>query len=238
MKLVLVLLCTFVFGLASGIALSSPVSPSGTSPDVVGHQLHRSESSKDKVRSVHPSIFSRLKRLEHQLKILTSQVQSHHSQRDDGQSSARPPAGPTEQPEGAKDVTSIFQDEIQSEGSEVRQAVGQIVRDEFQNMRSEWSAFRDARHEVRDEALLQAFAMTANLEPDERSTLAGLLTSERNEVGALRRKARETFDVKAGRESTRSRRLETDQAIKDLLGAERSESWQRLRESRRPPWRR
>jgi hypothetical protein len=65
-----------------------------------------------------------------------------------------------------------------------------------------------------------------------------ILSSEREEIGALRRKARETFDVKGGRESSRERRMQTDEAARELLGADRFEDWLQLRQKRRPPWRR
>ena len=42
------------------------------------------------------------------------------------------------------------------ESSSLRVDVSQLVKDEFTHMKSEWRAFRRARHEIRDEVFLNS----------------------------------------------------------------------------------
>jgi hypothetical protein len=236
MKLVFALSSIFVLGLVSGMALSSaaPIAkiPAGNPQPVVDRA-----SSSSKETTVHSSLLYRIGRLEHQVKLLTNRLEglkSHHlSVSQSAQNGGKENAVRT-----SDEVFDLLKTAMELETSEVRQTVGEIVRDEFRNMRTEWGAFRNARRELREEELLDELSSKTEVDERERNTMVEILQRERLEIGDLRRKSRETFDIKGGRDATKARRLETDKEIKTLLGAERSVLWKRIRESRRPPWRR
>ena len=149
------------------------------------------------------------------------------------------PDGTRHKPRGAMEAgVADIVESLRSSDSEVRNEVTQIVRDEFQNMRSEWRAYRNVRGEVRDEEFLRDLSDRIELSESERDSLSQLLIEERTKRGEIRRKARETFDIRTARDEGKMLRAATEERAKKLLGEQRYEKWQSLREERRPPWRR
>ena len=138
----------------------------------------------------------------------------------------------------SSELTTAVTDALQDADSPLRTEVAQVVQDEFANMRSEWRAYRKARHEIRDEELIAALSAQVDISDRERSQLEGLLTDERRKIGEIRTKARETFDVRGAREQRREVHRQTDEAVLELLGTDGFESWKEIRGKRRPPWRR
>ena len=133
------------------------------------------------------------------------------------------------------DVSNVIGGLLQDVDSTARRAVNQIVRDEFENIRSEWMAFRAARYEARDEELLDELAGQIDLDEDERSRIYDLLEEERKAIGEVRKDARKDFDIRGGRQRSKALRFETDVKVRALLGEERSDTWQRLRKAQARP---
>lgn len=237
MKPLFVSVVAFVVGIAAGIAFcQTDVSSVEASDQMTRESAGR--SSTEGARAVHASVLNRITRLEHQVKILTARLGQIRSDTNEAKQASAQAAQEAPSLPAAKAIGKRFQTEIEAEGSVVRQAVGQIVRDEFKNMRSEWGAFRKARGELRDEEFIEELSGIAELNSEEKASIESMLATEREELRALRRKSRETFDIKGGRDSAKSRKEATDEEARALLGDERFDGWERLRERRQPPWRR
>ena len=135
-------------------------------------------------------------------------------------------------------LVTLVGEAIRDESSSLRADVSQVVKDEFDNMRSEWRAFRKARHEIRDEEFLISLMKVVDLGDSERAQLDGLLADERLKIVEIRAKARETFDIRSARERRQELRDDTDERALEVLGSDDYEAWKELRQQRRGPGRR
>ncbi|MGB0648394.1 MAG: hypothetical protein ACPGQS_14515, partial [Bradymonadia bacterium] len=183
------------------------------------------------------ALVNRVIRLEHRVKILSKRLKALQEKSQGIPSDTKgvvahvslgANGGPS--PEDVSRSFGILLDDLDSPA---RRAVNQIVRDEFENIRSEWRAFRAARHEARDDELLEELANQVDLDSDERSRIYELLQKERKEMAKVRRDARRDFDIRGGRQRSKELRLQTDSIVRDLLGGERFDTWRSLRKPQR-----
>ena len=141
---------------------------------------------------------------------------------------------PTEdkvQPSEAR-IRNVVAEALRTGDSPLRAEFAQVVQDEFANMRSEWSAYRKARQEMRDEDFIAELANAIEISERERQQLESLLTTERQKIGEIRKAARETFDIRGARVQRREVSRQTDAAAFELLGAEGFEAWKDLRQKK------
>lgn len=135
-------------------------------------------------------------------------------------------------------LVSLIGRAIRDESSPIRADVSEVVKDQFENMRSEWRAFRKARREIHDEEFLSSLMKVVDLSDSERAQLDELLADERVKIGEIRATARETFDIRGARDRRRALRQETDDQALEVLGSDGFETWKELRQKRRGPGRR
>jgi len=232
------MLSVFVVGVLVGVSFSQT---SRSGDDNLSNQSETTSEAAEKKGRRPASHQATVKRLQRRVRALERRVRKLES-------TAPTPSGDEgstvkKRAEAPGEISSVFLTKVVSEAlrqtdSPIRAEVSQVVKDEFANMRTEWRAYRKARHEIRDEEFIADLSASVELSDQERSELESLLGEERRKIGEIRTKARETFDVRGAREQRREVHRQTDEAALELLGADGYESWKEIRGKRRPPWRR
>ena len=224
----------------------------------LGRQTHQplsKASSPHAVKEQHTakpssSYDRQIRRIERRMNRLETRISQIESNRQNLDTADAQEMVPSRQPQSAPSVGSpgfptmkvhtqqIIETLLEEDNSPLRKQMAAIVSDEFDNRRSEWRAMRQARAEARDDELLDTLQTDFELSTETRAHLQKLLNQERDEARAVRFRAREDYDFKSARKARRDIQKQTDRKVEELLDAASFDKWLKLREARRPPWRR
>jgi hypothetical protein len=117
---------------------------------------------------------------------------------------------------------------------EVREKLGEIIREEMVTAREEEMDRRMQRRIERREAMVEEFSENQSLDAEQTAFLTEVMLKEHDQIADLFRLAREDGSWRSARREAREIREESDQSLSEMLTEEQMEAWSEAREESRP----
>jgi hypothetical protein len=125
-------------------------------------------------------------------------------------------------------------DENGDTSPEVREKLGEIIREEMMTAREEAMDRRMQRRIERREAMVEEFSENQSLDAEQTAFLTEVMLKEQDQIADLFRLAREDGSWRSARREAREIRDESNQSLSEMLTEEQMEAWSEAREESRP----